>query len=51
MLDERELLTQLLKHYTLSCGINDLENRGIFIYNYNYIHTVIFSLQDLKQFH
>lgn len=28
MLDERELLTQLLKHYTLSCGINDLENRG-----------------------
>ena len=27
-LDERELLTQLLEHYTLSCGYNDTNEIG-----------------------
>ena len=29
LLDERILLEQLLQHYTLSCGINDIHNKGI----------------------
>ena len=28
LLDEKELLEQLLQHYTLSCGINDSNNQG-----------------------
>ena len=42
-LDERELLIQLLQHYTLSCGYNDINSIGTF-YLLSLVIIIIFSI-------